>query len=175
MIFLIRHLGAEYMRKKKKAEISDHLSVRRAQKLEVRYELKGISVPDSNPRQSFLDTTNQGIILWLGLEESEGAYPDLIGDALQDHFGINELREFIKDLLLTTDPHRTTLLSWKRRGFEPDRCLSRSELDSIEDEKKSPDPVDNEFPDETGNAEDSGTSDCETETPAGGEDSENWR
>ena len=156
----------------KTAEISDHLSVRRAQKLEVRYELKGISVPDSNPRQSFLDTTNQGIILWLGLEESEGAYPDLIGDALQDHFGINELREFIKDLLLTTDPHRTTLLSWKRRGFEPDRCLSRSELDSIEDEKKSPDPVDNEFPDETGNAEDSGTSDCETETPAGGEDSE---
>ena len=153
-------------------EILDRLSVRRAQELEVNYELKGISIPDPNPRQSFLDPTNQGTILWLGLEESEGAYPDLIGDALQDHFGINELREFIKDLLLTTDPHRTTLLSWKRRGFEPDRCLSPPELDSIEDEKKSPDPIDNEFPDETGNAEDSGTSDCETETPAGDEDSE---
>ena len=113
----------------KTAEILDRLSVRRARKLEVRYELKGISVPDPSPRQSFLDTTtNQGIILWLGLEESEEAYPDLIGDALQDYFGINELREFIKDLLLTTDPHRTTLLSWERRGFQPNLCLSPPEF-----------------------------------------------
>ena len=151
----------------KTAEILDRLAVRRAQKLKVRYELKGTSVPDPNPRQSFLDTTNQETTLWLGLEESEGAYPDLIGDALQDYFGINELREFIKDLLLTTDSHRTTLLNWERRGFQPDLCLSPPELDSKEDEEKSSEPVDNEFPDETGNAEDSGTSDCETETPTG--------
>ena len=150
-------------------EILGRLSVRRAQKLEVNYELKGIPIPDPDPRQSFLDTKSEGTILWLGLEESEGAYPDLIGDALQDYFGINELREFIKDLLLTTDPHRTTLLNWERRGFEPDRCLAPPELNSKEDEKKSPDPVDNEFPDETGNGDDSGTNDCDIETPAANE------
>ena len=140
---------------KETTEILDRLSVRRAQKLEVIYELKGKSIPDSNSRQSFLYPTSQGTILWLGLEESEGAYPDLIGDALQDHFRINELREFIKDLLLTTDSHRTTLLNWERRGFEPDRCLSPPELDFKENEKKSPDPGDEELSDETGNADDS--------------------
>ena len=153
-------------------EILDRLSVRRAQKLEVSYKLKGISISDPNPRQSFLDTTSQGTILWLGLEENEGAYPDLIGDAFQEHFGINELREFIKDLLLTTYPHRTTLLNWERRGFEPDRCLSPPELDFKENEKKSPDPGDEELSDETGNADDSGTNESENETPAGNEDSE---
>ena len=150
--------------------ILDRLSVRRAQKLEVSYELKGISIPDPNPRQSFLDPTSQGTILWLGLEESEGAYPDLIGDALQDYFDINELREFIKDLLLTKDLE-TTLLSWKRRGFEPDLCLSPPELDSKEDEKKSPNLGDEELSDETGNGDDSGTNDSENETSTGDEDS----
>ena len=146
-------------------EILDRLSVRRAQKLEVRYNLKGKSVPDRTPRQSFLDPTSQGTILWLGLEENQGAYPDLIGDALQDHFGINELREFIKDLLLTTDPHRTTLLNWERRGFEPDRCLSPPELDSKEDNKNASESVDEERLDEESVEDYSGTDDSEVETP----------
>ena len=147
-----------------KTEILDRLSVRRAEKLEVSYELKGISVPDPNPRQSFLDPTSQGTILWLGLEEREGVYPDLIGDALQDYFGINELREFIKDLLLTKDPE-TTLLSWKRRGFEPDFCLAPSESDPKEGNKNASESVDAELPDEESVEDYSGTDDFETETP----------
>ncbi len=153
-------------------EILDRLSVRRAQKLEVSYELKGISIPDPNPRQSFLDPTSQGTILWLGLEESEGAYSDLIGDALQDYFGINELREFIKDLLLTKDLHRATLLNWKRRGFEPDRCLAPPELDSKEGDENASESVDEKVPGAAGSEDDSGTNDSEHETPTGDEDSE---
>ena len=147
-------------------EILDRLSVRRSQKLEVSYELKGKSVPDPNPRQSFLNPTSQGTILWLGLEESEGAYPDLIGDALQDHFDINELREFIKDLLLTTDPQGTTLLSWERRGFEPNLCLSPPELDSKEGDENASESGDEKLPDEKSVEDYSGTDDSEVETPA---------
>jgi len=156
----------------KTTEILDRLSVRRAQKLEVSYELKGKSIPDPNPRQSFLDLTSQRTILWLGLEENEGAYPDLIGDVLQDYFGINELREFIKDLLLTTDPHRTTLLSWKRRGFEPNLCLSPPELDSKEGDENTSESVDEKLPDEKSVEDYSGTDDSEVETPAVHEDPE---
>ena len=145
-------------------EILDRLSVRRAQKLEVSYKLKGISISDPNPRQSFLDTTSQGTILWLGLEENEGAYPDLIGDAFQEHFGINELREFIKDLLLTTYPHRTTLLNWERRGFEPDRCLSPPELDSKKGDENSSESVDEKLSGEANREDNSGTDDFEVET-----------
>ncbi|MYB95084.1 DUF91 domain-containing protein [Candidatus Poribacteria bacterium] len=152
------------------AEILDRLSVRRAKKLEVSYRLKGSSIPDPRPRQSFLDPTSQGTILWLGLEESKGAYPDLIGDALQDHFRINELREFIKDLLLTTDSHRTTLLNWERRGFEPDRCLSPPELDSKEGDKNVSESVDEKFSDEKSVEDYSGTDDSESETPMVHED-----
>ena len=86
-------------------------------------------------------------------------YPDLIGDALQDHFGINELREFIKDLLLTTDLHGATLLNWKRRGFEPDRCLSPPELDSKEDDENTLESVDEKLPGEAGREDNSGTDD----------------
>ena len=150
----------------------DRLSVRLAQKLEVSYKLKGIAIPDPNPRQSFLDTTNQETILWLGLEEGEGAYPDLIGDALQDYFGINELREFIKDLLLTTDPHRTTLLNWERRGFEPDHCLAPPELDSKEGDENASESVDEKLPDEKSVEDYSGTDDSESETPTVHEDPE---
>lgn len=147
------------------AEILDRLSVRQAQKLEVSYKLKGKSVPDRTPRQSSLDPKSQGTILWLGLGESEGAYPDLIGDALQEHFGINELREFIKDLLLTTYPHKTTLLNWERRGFEPDRCLSPPDLDSKEGDENASESVDEELPDEKSVEDYSRTEDSESETP----------
>lgn len=156
----------------KTAEILDRLSVRQAQKLEVIYNLKGKPVPDPRPRQSFLDPTSQGTILWLGLEESEGAYPDLIGDALQEYFGINELREFIKDLLLTTDPHGTTLLNWERRGFQADICLLPPGSDSKENENMLSESVDEKLLSETGSRDDLGTNDYEVETSTVHEESE---
>ena len=144
------------------AEVLNRLSVCRAEKLEVRYKLKGISVSDPNPRQSFLDKKRG--TLWLGLEEDKEAYPDLIGDALQDHFGTNQLREFAKDLLLT-DFHKTTLLSWERRGFKPNFCLLPSESDSEENEDNSSESVDERLPGETGGENDSETDNSEDEVP----------
>ena len=134
-------------REEQAVDILKRLSVHRAQRLEVRYRLNEASVSDPNPRQSFLEKEKG--ILWLGLEEDEETYPDLIGDALQDDFRIDQLREFVKDLLPSVNLSKTALLSWKRRGFQADLCLSPSESDSEENEENSSDPGDKELPDKT--------------------------
>ena len=154
------------------AEVLVRLLVRRAQRLEAKYKLNGVSVTDPNPRQSFLDTPDQGVTLWLGLETQEGAYPDLIGDALQEYFGVAQLREFVKDLLLTKDLSRAALLSWEQRGFQPDRCLSPPEPDSEEGNKNASELVDEKVPDEKSVEGYSGTDDSESETPTVHEDPE---
>ena len=128
------------------------------------------SVSDPNPRQSFLE--KKGGILWLGLDEDEEAYPDLIGDALQDYFRIGQLREFVKDLLLSTNLSEATLLNWERRGFQTDRCLVPPQSDSKEDEGKSADPIEAKLPVETANEDDSGKNDSEVESPTIYEDPE---
>ena len=90
------------------------LSVRRVEKLEVKFELKEISVPDPNPRQSFLETTDQEATLWLASGTSENQYPWLIGDALQDHFNVKELSAFVADLLTKNEENCTHSLEAKR-------------------------------------------------------------
>ena len=161
----------EGYKEEESAEILEQISVCRAQRLEVRYRLNGVPVSGSKSTSEFFWIKKRRI-LWLGLEEDEEAYPDLIGDALQDYFGINELREFIKDLLLTTYPHRTALLSWERRGFQPDLCLSPPELDSKEGDENASELVNEKLPDETNSEDDSGTNDSEVDTPTIHEDPE---
>ena len=156
----------------KSPEVLDRLSVRRAQGLKVMYELNGVSVTDPDPRPSFFEEMDQDGTLWLGLEAEEKTYPDLIGDALQDHFGIHELREFTKELLLTTDPHGATLLNWERRGFQPNQCLLPPESDSEENENDSSESVDERLPGETCDENDSETNCSESETPMFHEDPE---
>ena len=160
----------EQYREEQAAEILKRLSVHRAQRLEVRYRLNEASVSDPNPRQSFLEEKKG--ILWLGLEEDEEAYPDLIGDALQDDFRIDQLREFVKDLLPSVNLSETALLSWKRRGFQPNRCLLPPESDSKEDEKNSSESVDERLPGETGGKNHSETNNSESKTPTLHEDPE---
>ncbi len=151
----------------KSLEVLDRLSARRAQGLKVMYRLNGVPVTDPDPRQSFLDTTksDQSGMLWLGIEEDEGAYPDLVGDALQDHFGINQLREFVKDLLLITDLHKTTLF-WEKRGFVSNLCKLPPDIDSKEDgDKTAPKLVDEKLPNEASVEDDSEINNSEIETP----------
>ncbi len=108
---------------KNSAEFLKRLSVFRAEKITAKYELNGlneVSVDDPNPRQSFLDKENER--LWLG-GANERAYPDLIGDALQDFFGVGELREFVKDLLTSGGSYDDVRQRWEPRGFKPDQCL----------------------------------------------------
>jgi hypothetical protein len=148
----------------KSAEVLSQLSVRRVEELEVTYELNGISVIDIEARQSFLSKTNQGVMLWLALEAKEDEYAELIGDALQDYFGVKELRGFVEDLL-TKDRDRV-LTRWKRDGLRVDLCESTPEMDSKESEKIPSESVDEELPDETGSRDNSGTNDSDVETPA---------
>ena len=137
---------SEKPEKEKFAEVLEQVSVCRVNQLKVTYNLNGIPVPDPNPRLSFLDVTNQPK-LWLGLEVNESEYPELIGDALQDYFGVNELGRFVEDLL-TKKPDRV-LSNWKRKGLDTDLCVPSQENDFIEDKEESPEPNAERLPNET--------------------------
>ena len=127
----------------------DRLSVYQVKELKVTYTLKGISVIDQNPRQSFLDVTEQEAKLWLGLEENEDEYPELIGDALQDRFGAKELGRFVEDLLTPTKKQDRVLSNWKRKGLET-KFLDEDPKDN---ERKQIQSLDEKLPDEP-NSED---------------------
>ena len=156
------HLCGEHG-KEKSTEILDRLSVRRVERLEVRFELKGVPVPDPNPLQSFLEATDQEATLWLALEADENQYAWLIGDALQDYFrDVKELSGFVEDLL--TKNKENVLTRWKQKGLRTNIVLPSPE-DSEEDEKKPLDPGGDEFPDETGDGSDPGADDSDVGTP----------
>ena len=112
----------------KSAEILDRVAVYSTEELTVTYTLKGTPVTDQeNPRQSFLDTREHPATLWLGLGADEDEYAELIGDALQDHFDVQELRGFVEDLL--TKARDKVLARWKQRGLRTDLCASPPEPD----------------------------------------------
>lgn len=120
----------------KSAEILDRVSVCSTEELTVTYTLKGTPVTDQeNPRQSFLDTREHAATLWLGLGADEDEYAELIGDALQDYFDVQELRGFVEDLL--TKSRDKVLARWKQRGLRTDLCASPSEPDRDEADEKS--------------------------------------
>ena len=133
----------EELQKEKFAKFSTNCSVRRVKELRVTYELKGISVTDPNPRQSFLDVTDQPAKLWLGLKENENDYAELIGDALQDYFGVKDLGRFVENLLGKKDRDKV-LSSWKRKGLET-KFLNE---DPKDDEKRQIESLDKKLPDE---------------------------
>ena len=114
-------------------QVLDRLSVRLVEELKTTYTLKGVSISDPEPRPSFLDAIDQEVTLWLGLEASKDEYAELIGDALQDYFGIKELREFAEDLL-TKNPERV-LSRWKQRGLQTDFCTPPETFPEEEKEK----------------------------------------
>ena len=119
----------------KSDQVLDQLSVRLAQKLETTYKLKGIFVSDPEPRPSCLDTTDQEVTLWLGLEAGKDDYPELIGDALADYFGIKELSQFVEDLL--RKDREKVLSRWKRKGLQidvspPEVTFKENEAEPIE-------------------------------------------
>ncbi len=112
----------------KSAEVLNSVSVCLTEELMVTYTLKGTPVTDQeNPRQSFLDTTGHAETLWLGLGADEDEYAELIGDALQDYFDVQELRGFVEDLL--TKSRDKVLARWKQRGLQTDLCASPSDPD----------------------------------------------
>lgn len=91
----------------------DRLQVWLVEQAVISYTLKGIAIRDPEPCLTYLD--NDGI-LWITSEAAEEEYPDQIGDALQSYFRVNELREFVKDLL--TRRLEDVLRIWQKRGLE---------------------------------------------------------
>ena len=136
--------GNEEFQKEKFAKFSTNCSVRRVKELRVTYKLKGTSVTDPNPRQSFLDVTEQEVKLWLGLEVNKDEYAEFIGDAFQDHFGVKELGRFVEDLLTPAKNQDRVLSNWERKGLET-KFLNE---DSEEDEKKQIESLDEKLRDE---------------------------
>ena len=127
------HLSNQEYEKIRSIQVLDRLSVRLVEELKTTYTLKGVSISDPEPRPSFLDAIDQEVTLWLGLEASKDEYAELIGDALQDYFGIKELREFAEDLL-TKNPERV-LSRWKQRGLQTDFCTPPETFPEEEKEK----------------------------------------
>ena len=147
----------------KSAYVLDSLSVRLVEELETTYTLKEISLTHPNPRQSFLDPTDQKSMLWLALEADESQYAWLIGDALQYYFGdVKEISGFIEDLL--TKNQEDVLTRWKQKGLQTDFSIPSTKEDSEEDEESIGESVDGRFPGEPGGEENSGTNDSGVET-----------
>ena len=116
-------------------QVLDRLSVRLVEELEATYTLKGVSIPDPEPRPSYLDASDQEMTLWLGLGASKNEYAELIGDALQDYFDIKELHGFAEDLL--TKNQEKVLSRWKQRGLQADFCIQSEEFPEEEEENRS--------------------------------------
>ncbi|MDD9973029.1 MAG: endonuclease NucS [Candidatus Poribacteria bacterium] len=160
----------EVLAEGKSADVLNLLSVRFVEELKTTYTLKEISLTSPNPRPSFLEVTNEKGAIWLALAADKNDYASLIGDALQDYFGVKDLGRFTEHLLTKTID--TVLNRWKREGLRVDLCESTPEMDYKESEEIQSEFVDEEVPDEAGNGDDSRTNDSENETPAGNEDSE---
>lgn len=120
----------------KSVQFLDQVSVCLVEELKVTYKLKGISITDPNPPQSFLDTTGQEATLWLGLEADE--VEELIGDALQDYFNVKELSGFVEDLLTPTKDRGKVIARWKQKGLQADICELPPEPDSEKIKEKPP-------------------------------------
>lgn len=107
--------------KDKSVDVLKVLSVHLVEELGTTYTLKTVSLTASNPRPSFLDKSDQEVTLWL--EADNNYYPLLIGDALQNYFGVKELGRFIEHLL--TKDKIKVINHWKREGLRTELCESR--------------------------------------------------
>ena len=150
----------------KSTQVLSRLSVRQVEELEVRFRLKGVSVLDPHPCQSFLEETDQEATLWLASEASESQYAWLIGDALQDYFGnVKELSGFVEDLL--TKNEKIVLNRWKQKG------LQTKTDDSTEREENRTALVDDKFPNESDSTDaDTAVGESNISIPTDDEDSD---
>ena len=129
------------------AKILTRLSVCRVAEFEVTYKLKGVRVPDPEPRPSFLDSTDLEATLWLGLDADTEDFLELIGDALQDYFGKKELSGFAENLL-GKDLDKV-LSRWEAKGLDTNLILSPSDANAEEDVESPHVPYDEQRPPET--------------------------
>lgn len=122
--FLSSPTWANQLRPARSTECFREVSVYLVEELRVTYRLKNVCVEEEKPRPCFFDP--QSSTIFIALDADERDYPDLIGDALQEYFGVPELREFIKDLL--TGNIEAVIERWRRRGLQYEPLVSQEAI-----------------------------------------------
>ena len=114
--FLTSPKWREQCRDAARLDVLPRLEVRLIEEAKVSFSLKSATIPEAEPRSSYLDANGNKV--WLVLKASESEFPELIGEALQDFFGTPELREFTKDLLSADGANYSRILArWQKRGL----------------------------------------------------------
>lgn len=88
-------------------------SVRRADRIAVTYELMGVTVEESQGKTGFFDASAK--TLWLAKGLSEDDLIEAMGDAVQEFFGPEVLREFVCDLFRRGTSK--SIEKWRRKGL----------------------------------------------------------
>ena len=128
-------------------------AVNQAARIAVTYELGSVTVEEPAGKSSFFD--GESGILWLanGLDEDDAA--EAMGDALQEFFGPELLREFVCDLF--SKAISKALEKWRKKGL-----LLTAPIESRTEEPKPP-PADDEGPVQPPEIEQSESSAAKTE------------
>lgn len=87
--------------------------VNQATRIAVTYELAGVTVEEPEGKSSFFDGESGTLWLAKGLDEDDAA--EAMGDALQEHFGPEVLREFVCDLFRKAIAK--ALEKWRKKGL----------------------------------------------------------
>ncbi len=96
-----------------KSAISTAPTVRLAQRIAVTYELKGVSAEEFGGKDGFVD--EEKAVVWLAQKADKDDLIEALGDALQEFFGPEVLREYICDLF-RKDPKKA-VEKWRKKGL----------------------------------------------------------
>ena len=105
-------------------DILDNLRVVVVAGAEVTYTSHGVTVTDPQPPSSDLEAQDEQATLWITREAEEGEYPLVVGEALEEHFGVRQVGAFASELLGTSDTDRV-LARWQKKGlrYEPPAAI----------------------------------------------------
>lgn len=87
--------------------------INQAARIAVTYELAGVTVEEPEGKSSFFDGESGTLWLAKGLDEDDAA--EAMGDALQEFFGPEVLREFVCDLFRKANAK--VLEKWRKKGL----------------------------------------------------------
>ena len=88
-------------------------TVRLAQRIAVTYELKGATAEEPDGKDGFVDA--EQAVIWLTQKQDEDDLVESLGDALQEFFGPEVLREFVCDLF-RKGPTKA-VEKWRKKGL----------------------------------------------------------
>lgn len=99
-------------------EILKNLSVNLVEDAQSIYSLKELEKVDSEAISSYFDEQTKKV--WIIQKAKESDYPELIGDAFQKYFNIKQLREFIKEILNSSDDGdlQKNIKKWQKDGLQ---------------------------------------------------------